>query len=174
MKSGMHDQCSFLFLGAEVHHHRSAVPVRSTRALPGPFYHCSRHLLLKENLDNAVLVARLLIRVDFPFSWILSLLHCTQWTFGGLQCGCVRGFSSRSTTWILASFSSCIVCWVSYASARCGPEDLSAFWIVLVDTGYKHPAETLFPVKTVVDNGAWIWQLFTLWHGFLVVVRKVR
>ena len=34
MKSGMHDQCSFLFLGAEVHHHRSVVPVRSTRALP--------------------------------------------------------------------------------------------------------------------------------------------
>ena len=68
MKSGMHDQCSFLFLGAEVHHYRSAVPVRSTRALPGPFNHCSRHLLLKENFDNAVLVARLLIRVDFPFS----------------------------------------------------------------------------------------------------------
>ena len=68
MKSGMHDQCYFLFLGAEVQHHRSAVPVRSTRALPGPFHHCSRHLLLKENLDNAVLVARLLIRVDFPFS----------------------------------------------------------------------------------------------------------
>ena len=66
MKSGMHDQCSFLFLGAEVHHHRSAVPVRSTRALPGPHHDCSRHLLLKENLDNAVLVARLLIRVDFP------------------------------------------------------------------------------------------------------------
>ena len=84
------------------------------------------------------------------------------------------GFLSRSTTWILASFSSCIVCRVSYASARCGPEDLSVFWIVLVDTGYKHHAETLLPVKTVVDDGAWILQLFTLWRGFLVIVRKMR
>ena len=56
----------------------------------------------------------------------------------------------------------------------CGPEDVSTFWIVLVDTWYKHHAETLFPVKSVVDNGAWILQLFTLWHGFLVIVRKVR
>ena len=78
MKSGMHDQCSSLFLGAEVHHHRSTVSVRSTRALSGPHHDCSRHLLLKESLDNAILATRLLIRVDFPFSYMLSLLHCTQ------------------------------------------------------------------------------------------------
>ena len=78
MKSGTHDQCLFLFLGAEVQHHRSAVPVRSTRALPGPHHHYSRHLLLEENLDNAVLATRLLIRGDFPVSYVFSLLHCTQ------------------------------------------------------------------------------------------------
>ena len=43
-----------------------------------------------------------------------------------------------------------------------------------MDTEYKHHAETLFPVKTVVDNGTWILQLFTLLRGFLVIVRKVR
>ena len=43
-----------------------------------------------------------------------------------------------------------------------------------MDTGYKHHAERLLPVKTVVDNGAWILQLFTLWRGFLVIVRKMR
>ena len=42
-----------------------------------------------------------------------------------------------------------------------------------MDTGHKHHAETLLPVKTVVDNGAWILQLFALWRGFLVIVRKV-
>ena len=66
MKSGIHDQCSFLFLGADVQHHGSAVSICSTRALSGPHHDFSRHLLLKESLDNVALAVRLLIRVGVP------------------------------------------------------------------------------------------------------------
>ena len=33
---------------------------------------------VEESLDNAVLATRLLIRGDFPVSYMFSLLHCTQ------------------------------------------------------------------------------------------------
>ena len=112
MKSGMHDQCYFLFLGAEVHHHRSAVPVRSTRALPGPHHHCSRHLPLKENLDIAVLVARLLIRVGFrsPKCFLCftalneHLVDYSGGALGGSRRAPLRGFWPPS---VVASSAGC-------------------------------------------------------------------
>ena len=64
MKSGIHYQCSFLFLGGDVQPHGSVIPICSTCALPGP-HDLSRHLLLKESLENEVLAVRLLIRVSF-------------------------------------------------------------------------------------------------------------
>ena len=63
---------------------------------------------------------------------------------------------------------------MSYASARCRLAYLSAFWVVDLDTGYQHQAETPLRVKTVVDNGVLILPLFTPWHSFLSIVRNVR
>ena len=82
MKSGIHDQCSFLFLDGDVQPHGSAIPICSTCALPGPHHDFSRHLLLKESLDNVVLAVRLLIRVGFPSlacSLYASLHPMTIW-----------------------------------------------------------------------------------------------
>ena len=101
MKSGIHDQCSFLFLGADVEPHGSSVPICSTCALPGPHHDFSRHLLLKESLDSVVLAVRLLIRVGFPsLAWSLyAPLHPNEHLvdhgggeLGGAHRAPLRGF----------------------------------------------------------------------------------
>ena len=126
------------------------VPYRSAaRAhIPGPHHDFSRHLLLKESLDNVVLAVRAAHQSGLSVFCMLSLcLTASNEHLVDPRWRRVQGFSSHSTTWILPSFSSSIVCRVSYASARRESEDSPAFWIVLVDTGYQHHAEAPLSVK---------------------------